>query len=534
MNSKKVLILIIVALALLSNVNAQQKASDYKLSDFKYRTAGYRALELNADLNSTGQKAIERDTAKSNYYSGSLNFKARYLKSLSTEAHQRLNIMYGDITPGAASNRNEPNIKNSNAFSTLNSGWHDFNRIYKKKFFLEYGTDASFFYSFGSEKNNGVKAKSSQILYNAEANGGIGIGRLEQVTDAQTALFILQDLNENGGAAFVDAAMVDKFAHFITSLRNGRVFDLRNRTKFHLKQIDSFLTGNKIIKLTSADEIGIIMDNLYFSFNNNFSALPNALHYGDEGDGHPGSFNMFSAGYYIPDYLPRAQAYVFNPGSDLTIYPDNISEFNVHTLQPLNEQTMRLSGKKIYARVRAVYGGGKNTGAMSSPPGTKGIISQMGIEKHKPVNLKHQENYSANINFFTASNTGRAELRFFQDDFTAGSALGRQYFLKSNAVWLTASYTKGYYPNGRTSIEGKASFYLSKSFYNFDYLQSVIKYNLIGGSLRADAFATYFVSNTTVLKGSAGLYYQYAKEKATPAAKRFNTYVSFNVIHTLF
>ncbi|TAH05978.1 MAG: hypothetical protein EAZ16_00800 [Sphingobacteriales bacterium] len=509
------------------NTSAQQKVSNYNLSNFKYRTTGYRALTFTGDFNSGAGNSKTKDTVKQIFLSNGLSGQARYMQTISTDTKQRFTSIFGFANPYAQRTDKYNASKTASNSSLLNLNWHDFNRLYKKDFFIEYGTNANISGALRSEKTNGVKTKSNTLGYGLEATAGVGKGRLEHVSDAQTALFILQDLKDEGFTGTVSPEMVDKFGRFITNLRNGRVFDLRRRTKFQLKEIDRFLKENKIITATDADEISIINDNLYFSFNNDFSPLPYAIHKGYEGGDAPGANNdPFS----IVSYIPIQQAYLQNIFSDLTIFPDYISEFNVHTLQPTNEQTMRLSGQKIYARARGVYANSINT---SSNLAIKAIIAQAGFEKHTPLNLHWQQNFSVNINYYIGRNTSKAGLRYFQDRLTDGVA--NQLMPKSSSVYLNAQYAKRYYPNGRSSIEGVAALYLSKQ--NFiDGAGGSGKFSAATGAFNTKVLGTYFLNHNTVVRGEANIYYFRSTLKSITSTKDRNIQggLSISIIHTFF
>lgn len=508
------------------NAAAQQKVSNYNLSKFKYRTEGYRALSFAGDFDNLIRNGKANDTLKQNALGLGINASARYIQSKSTDAKQRITLISGTLNPATISSQNQNNAKTSSSQSFANFAWHDLNRLYKQKYFIEFGTDASFNGNLAKQKNNGSVTKNNSFLLNAEGSLGIGKGRLEHVSDAQTALFILQDLHEAGKTNTVSPELVEKFGQYITSLRNGRVFDLRKRTKFQLKQIDAFLRDNKIITATNADEISIINDNLFFSFNNDFSALPNAIHKGDQG----GYSEIYFADPVNPgQYLPINQFYLFNSFSDLTNYPDYLSEFFVHTLQPTNEQTMRLSGQKIFARVRGVY-------SKSNTNSVKGVVAQAGFEKQKPINLHWQENFTANINFFTATNSQRVGLRFFQDRFTEILATTGSY-PKATALYMNGQYARRYYPNGRTSIEGAATLNVGYSNATGDGIYtSAETLKGIGGTFNASVLSTYFVNNNTVVKASAGLNLQANNFKSVSAstARDIQFNLGFSIIHTFF
>jgi hypothetical protein len=524
---------IIVMIALNNkDTKAQLKVNEYKLSDFKYRTNGYRALGLFGDFSSGINNSLERDTFKNNNSRGWLNAEARYMLSKSTEQKQKLNIIYTLIIPYNGGRTNRNNTKTVTSASDFSLGWQDFNRVFKKDFFYEYGTTADLYATTIAEKTNNVKSRTNVLNYMADATIGAGKGRLEQVTDAQTALFILQDLFNKGSISSVSPEMTDAFARFITSLRNKRVFDLRRRTKFHIKQIDSFLVANKIIKATDADFICIINDNLFFSFNNDFSPLPRALHFGFEGDRNYGNGLLMDNIGRFSDYIAFRQLTSYNQGGDFYIYDDYISEFNVQLLQPMNEQTLRLSGKKMYVRARGVYSGGQAKNR-TAPETTRGIIGQIGLEKQRPVNLHWQENYGVSISGMLAQKTEIFVLNYFQQNLTTGAITS---YSNSNFVWLNARYAKGYYPNGRTSIEAVTKINMAYGNSIPDG-QSSLKNNAFVAGVMADLNATYFLNANTVVKGYASLYYTTNIDKIsglTQKGRSAGANFSIGIIHNFF
>jgi hypothetical protein len=526
--------LCIIVMIVLNNkhTKAQLKVSEYKLSDFKYRTNGYRALGLFGDFSGGINNQLEKDTIKNNSSRGGLIAEARYMLSKSTEQKQKLNITHTFIIPYGGDRTNRNNTKTVTSASDFSLGWQDFNRVFKKDFFHEYGTTAYFSAIARAEKTNTVKSRTNVLNYMVDATIGAGKGRLEQVTDAQTALFILEDLYNNGSISPVSPELTDAFARFITSLRNTRVFDLRRRTKFHIKQIDSFLVAKKIIKATDEDEIGIINDNLYFSFNNDFSPLPRGLHYGFEGSGNIGTGFLTEDVGGFNDYIPFQQMYIFNPGSDLNVYEDYISEFNVQLLQPMNEQTLRLSGKKLYIRARGVYSGGRAKNS-TSPATTAGIITQVGLVKQRPVNLHWQENYGVNITGMIAQNTKRAKLAYFAQGLT--NTVGAAYF-NSNFIGVNGRYSKGYYPNGRTSIEAVTKIDMAIGNFIPDG-QTSLKTIAFTAAVTADFYATYFLNANTIIKGSVSLYYATAMNKQSGVTQKGNNesaFFGFGIIHNFF
>ncbi len=75
-----------------------------------------------------------------------------------------------------------------------------------------------------------------------------GVGRIENVSFAQQALFILRKLKEQGKITKdLSHEEITAFADAIARIRSRRVFDFRLRRIFELEQLDQFLTESGII-----------------------------------------------------------------------------------------------------------------------------------------------------------------------------------------------------------------------------------------------------------------------------------------------
>ncbi len=512
-------------------VLAQKTVNEPLLTNFKYRTNGYKALTFFGDFRNLVRDTREADTAKSGILGAGLSGEARYMRSLSTDKRQRLTLLYGSANPLALTKNWNAGSRNSSNASNFSFDWNDFNRIFREAYFLEYGTAAGVSGLFTSDKNNGQTTRARTLSFRADLTVGAGKGRLEHISDMQTALFILQELKKEGKLKSFDPSTADKFGRFITELRNGRVFDLRKRTRFQIKQIDQFLRENNLISETDADEIGIINDNMYFSFNNDLSPLPNSLHRGWEGGINPGTVPA----YYNNEYISLLPAYLFNSGGDLIIFPDYISEFNVHTLQPQNEQTMRLSGQRLYVRGRGSYLNYDSNNPLlqgSASIASRGVVAQAGIEKHRPLSLQWQDVLSCNLNFYTARNSNQPQLRFFQDRIY--NATTTEVQAKLTSFYLDTYYAKRYYPNGRTSIEGSAGLNIFYSRFTGD--NSPSQATSTGGVFKTSVLATYFLNNNTVIRGEFNLYFSQISKKEVTTLKQgtVQSLIGVSLNHTFF
>jgi hypothetical protein len=97
---------------------------------------------------------------------------------------------------------------------------------------------------------------------------GFGKGRIEMAQDAQMALFILNDLKDQGLInQEPDANTINEFAKRITDINNRRIFDYRRKRIYELSQIESFLREKGITGVTDIRHFTIINDNWALAYN---------------------------------------------------------------------------------------------------------------------------------------------------------------------------------------------------------------------------------------------------------------------------
>jgi hypothetical protein len=518
---KTILLVCIATILFAQTANAQAPVSNYKLSDFKYRTDGYKLLRLNGSFSSRVINSNDVTAVSKSLGIGS-NCEVEFAKSVSQEAKQRFLFASAAIYPPSInSTKTSVTTKMNSYFAGLNVT--DFHRIYKGNYFFEFG--GNFRGSLNSQKIkvNDSTTRSYKLNYlDVGLNIGVGTGRLENVTDAQTALFILNDLKEIGSIKSYDAQTADKLAKFITQVRNGRVFDLRRRTKQQIKEIAKFLKDNGIIKTAEADEVGIINDNLYFSFNNDLTLRMHNQH-------SPEGTNSSQYSFYRPNFfasIPELPYRYFETGGDKTDYPDYLTEFAVQNLVPDAEQTQRMSGTKIYLRARGINSLRKFETTKNK---ALGIVAQVGIEKHRPINLHWQEGISVNLLYSNIKNGTRTFVRYFNDNLVNSIEARNDAIAKSNSIQLNGRYFKGYYPNGRTSIEG---------LFNFDIYKST-KYSGFAFNLAPQINGTYFINHNTLIRGGASFnFFNTRISTNNPAStfklRTFNAFIDISILHTFF
>lgn len=246
----------------------QSQDSSSLLQQYKYRTPGFRALQLNVNAagNFADAKRINTDDGKSNQLNSA--FQVEYFRIISTEKRQHQSSI--QLNPSYNQIQNE-NGSVYQRFRNLNlqSGWNRIDRFYNgKNFFFEIGNELSI--SGGRQKNtSNNRTFISNNNYAADKLiVGAGKGRIENVQDAQMALFIVNDLRRAGLLQQEpDAATLYELAVLITDINNRRVFDNRIRRKYEHTRIDSFFQSKQLIATPSIAYFTTVNDNWALAFN---------------------------------------------------------------------------------------------------------------------------------------------------------------------------------------------------------------------------------------------------------------------------
>ena len=246
----------------------QSQDSSSLLQQYKFRTHGFRALQLNVNAagDFTDAKRINADDGKSNQINSA--FQITYFRIVSTDKRQhqssiQLNPSYNQIQneTGSAYQR----FRNLN----LQANWNRIDRFYNSRnFFFEIGNELVV--SGGRQKNaSDTRTFISNNNYAADKLIiGVGKGRIENIQDAQMALFIVNDLRRSGLLQQEpDAATMYELAVLITDINNRRVFDNRIRRIYELTRLDSFFQSKQLIATPSIAYFTTVNDNWALAFN---------------------------------------------------------------------------------------------------------------------------------------------------------------------------------------------------------------------------------------------------------------------------
>ncbi|PKP36189.1 MAG: hypothetical protein CVT98_08710, partial [Bacteroidetes bacterium HGW-Bacteroidetes-15] len=262
----------------------------FDLSKFKLPYLKYQSLDLNFNTNNQSQSDSWKDTSDYKYNYNNiytyLNVGGSYYLYKNTAMEQSTysfgtNISLYPIIGNTSLYDDESIERNSssNLYMQLNGSTR--NRIYfNSPFFFEIGPNVGIFYyrdfnkyTYKDEEGNVTfehKSIANQPEIRTTLEFGLGYGRIEQVTDAQMALFILKDLKkENRLTREPTHEEIYKLAELISQKRNQRFFDSRHRTINEVKAIDTFLTSQGLSEQTDASYFTTIYDNWLYSNNPN-------------------------------------------------------------------------------------------------------------------------------------------------------------------------------------------------------------------------------------------------------------------------
>jgi hypothetical protein len=281
----------LIALLLISMVVFSLKSSvaqntTFKLSDYKNPKYFYQTLNLDFGLGNilSGQKFTGTDNSSAknfnfNSYAGVIY--SRYINSPKAQGDLSVNLNAGVGSFNSNSNYSEPyNMESkNNSFShdeDLNmAGLHRFYN--QKQNFIEINGSLSLSnsYNSGNEKNytagtatSDQESKSKNFRNSIAGSFLIGKGRIEQVQDAQMAMYLLDDLYRlNREKRSVSDQDVNNLAQLITRLKYKRFFDYRLRKIAEITAIDSLMQINGIISSVDAAYFTSLNDNWNYANN---------------------------------------------------------------------------------------------------------------------------------------------------------------------------------------------------------------------------------------------------------------------------
>lgn len=425
------------------------QVTKFQMSDYRYRTEGMKAMSLYGNFNSN----VGKDALSSNYNSYlTVNPMLSYFRQYSTDKAQFDYWNNSTVNLGLSNQSNLPLGWNIRSQSTWN------HRYYRDRKFFETGSNG-YVHTFNSDlfgKNH------TQSGLNIEPSVGIGIGRLEYVSNAQMALFILEDLSKAGKIkGTVSTENAEAFTTLITELYNTRVFDFRVRRNYEITKIDSFLRARKIIAAGDITTYNIISDNwnyaiqppaiesLYSYFGSLLIPLENRL---------SDRINQFGVFGQARRYHGKRQSLKLNIQSSIDNFLSN-SFIAMPTIVVPDSNYKNHVQSNIGAQLRYIW------------------------ENHEALSLKVHRSYS-----------------FYGNIYQRYSELSRTYTNQPETSWITSNFgfqaggdfMWQYFPNSRTILSSISSLSVDTYAMNINY-RSVPgeMFIILNSALNANYFLTY-------------------------------------------
>jgi len=245
----------------------------------KYKFPDYKRHELNFNFNSNGSQYKNSYDEPSNngtgnivrnansYYSSHSNFSLGYqydylTRSRIDQLHASLSGQY-DFTKVQSSAENtkqmDPNL-------SLNFGGSRKYYLTKDKLFLEVAPDLGYNISEIKRTTGGiVDTNNKSNSFTALIDLGVGIGRMEKVSDLWQSYYILEKLKEQKSLVReLDEKDIFEFASLASKLKNKRFFDARLQKIAELQALDSLLNKQGLIEGSDISYFTTLND--YWSF----------------------------------------------------------------------------------------------------------------------------------------------------------------------------------------------------------------------------------------------------------------------------
>lgn len=262
--------------------STQISAQNYDLNNFKYRYQIFKSL--NTNYNYSGVRQYDSNKFDYDYrkliavssleraLNGNLNYNS-YKSSDTEQSSENLNSYLN--LKSSRSNYDYTSHQLLSLNNILNSGI-DYNKTvtkyYKNKYFWAYNYGLRLFFSNNKDTKKDTLPTKSLITYrrtDAEINAGIGFGkgRIEDVTSAVNALFLLKDLVKEGIINGFSSEQHENLAKGIVQLLNKRYLgDNRFIYIDQVAMLDSICKANNLGTTNNhLKYFNVLYDNLLYS-----------------------------------------------------------------------------------------------------------------------------------------------------------------------------------------------------------------------------------------------------------------------------
>ncbi len=218
--------------------------SDYKLPELKRQTLGFDfALSNRVDKSHYSTNYFEDIDEEMNNSAG---FNSRVIHTYYYNSPYWQQDFYSSVNISGSYRDAKEDKKLVDETHRFNGGLSLYlvNRYYfqgNEGFFLGGTADVTYNYNYYKELN--ARDKTNRVMIYLPLS--LGYGRIEQVQDARQAAYIYEALKNQGKTDAVKSSEeLLEFARFISTIKNERFFDFRNKRIYELEQLDQYLKEN--------------------------------------------------------------------------------------------------------------------------------------------------------------------------------------------------------------------------------------------------------------------------------------------------
>ncbi|MGE5394592.1 MAG: hypothetical protein ACM3P1_07585 [Candidatus Saccharibacteria bacterium] len=225
------------------------KFPDYKRHELElnFSSWGYMNKETYNIFNSSG--IMEQRDYKSSRNNSSLNFGYQYDNLTRKHIDFLTSTLSGDYQYTMSKDYSEKDVQSNPSLRWSINGFKKY-YLTENKFFVEGLTDLDFSWNKSKRTLTNIPDEIHNQNYQSLSVGlGIGVGRIEKVSDLWQAYYILEKLNKQGSFNRpLEEQDVYEFAKLSSRLKNRRFFDVRLHKIEELKGLDSLLHQQGLIR----------------------------------------------------------------------------------------------------------------------------------------------------------------------------------------------------------------------------------------------------------------------------------------------
>lgn len=481
---KKTFIISLI-LCSIGTLSGSLSAQEYKAFDLsKYYTPDIIRNQLVFSASGAGASNSAKNTYPDNLNYHNLNgdLNSSFSNIVNTRSLIR-SLNAGVFFSGnSSSSLDNANINHKSGVFSNNISIGAFYQLYNtKKQFISFGGSGSF--TFRTNKNNRTDSLARSDFYTGsnlgggiQLNIGTGIGRIENVTDAQQTIYLLdafsknkiltRDLSENE---------IFRLAQCISQVKNKRFLDARLHMIYEISEVDSFFIKNNLVSKQDAR---------YFT-------------------------NLYDIWLYGDKFERRA-------GQKIEL-----------RLTPFGNKSSVYS-KSTYDTTNATLSNSESSSNYNSSNYQLALL----YEYEKPFFQKWQNSIAANLNGNYTNYNGSTN-NLLTDIKSSGSSSIKH-------LNLDAEYTLGFYPNTRTNLYAKASESTSYILGYSQTLNNVTIYNdkkNLNISLGIELGGYYYFSPQLSFTVAASIVNRHSTENFTnnlQTANQFKSNFSIGCTYSLF